>query len=197
MNLLKNADSAELTLTLKNAIWAFPYLAVMGLIWGYLAGGSSGAVAGLVVAFLASATIGPVTSILTGVLGGGAVNVFFGLGRRTIGIREQMTGDLNVARYHKLSNQFDEALLKIEEVLAKDPDFPEALFLKAQILWEGFEDRYPAKECLLKIIKVEPDKKAVFHCWALNFYRELSNQKIEQFKKSGNITMKSGEYSHK
>jgi tetratricopeptide (TPR) repeat protein len=87
-----------------------------------------------------------------------------------------MAGDLNVVRYHKLLNQFEDALLKIEAVLAKDPDFPEALFLKAQILWEGFEDRQAAKECLVKIIKTEPDKKAVFRRWALNFYRELSEQ---------------------
>ena len=188
MKPLKDVNSADLALTLKNAIWAFPYLAVMGLIWGYLAGGSSGAIAGLVVAFLASATIGPATSILTGVLGGGAVNAFFGLGRRTLGIRERMTGDLNVARYHKLSNQFDDALLKIEAVLAKDPDFPEALYLKAQILWEGFEDRQAAKECLLKIIKVVPDKKALFHRWALNFYRELSDQTIDEFKNDMGVT---------
>ena len=76
-----------------------------------------------------------------------------------------------------MCNRFDDALLKIEAVLAKDPDFPEALFLKAQILWEGFEDRQAAKECLLKIIKVEPDKKAVFRRWALSFYGELSEGK--------------------
>jgi tetratricopeptide (TPR) repeat protein len=148
----------------------------MGLIWGYLAGGSSGAAVGLAVAFLVSATIGTAASTFTGRLGEGAVNTFFGLRRRTISIRERMTGDLNVVRYHKLCNRFDDALLKIGEVLAKDPDFPEALFLKAQILWEGFEDRQAAKECLLKIIKVEPDKKAFFHRWALNFYRELSDR---------------------
>jgi tetratricopeptide (TPR) repeat protein len=176
MKPLKDVDSAASALTLRNAVWAFPYLAVMGLIWGYLAGGSSGAAAGLVVAFLVSVAIGSATSIFTGVLGGGVVNVFYGLGRRTIGIRERMAGDLNVVRYHKLCNRFDDALLKIEEVLAKDPDFPEALFLKAQILWEGFEDPQAAKACLLEIIKMEPDKEAVFHRWALNFYRELSDR---------------------
>jgi len=50
------------------------------------------------------------------------------------------------------------------------------LFLKAQILWEGFEDREAAKSCLLKIIKLEPDKDALYHRWALDLYRELSNK---------------------
>jgi len=177
MKPLKNVDSADAALTLRNAIWAFPYLAVMGLIWGYLARGFFGAVVGLVVAFLVSAAIGSATFSVTGRLGDGTVNTLYGLGRTTIGIRERMAGDLNVVRYHKLCNRFDDALLKIEEVLAKDPDFPEALFLKAQILWEGFEDRQAAKECLLKIIKVEPDKKAVFRRWALSFYGEMSEEK--------------------
>jgi tetratricopeptide (TPR) repeat protein len=177
MKPLKNVDSANLALILRNTIWAFPYLAVMGLMWGYLAGGSSGAVAGLAVAFLVSAAIGPAASNLTGRLGEGAVNTLFGLNRRTIGSRERMAGDLNVVRYHKLCNRFKDALLKIEEVLAKDPDFPEALFLKAQILWEGFEDRQAAKECLMKIIKAETDKKAVFRRWALSFYGEMSEEK--------------------
>jgi tetratricopeptide (TPR) repeat protein len=176
MKPLRDVDSADLALAFRNAVWAFPYLAVMGLIWGYLAGGSSGAVVGLAAALLVSATIGSAASSFTGRLGAGVVNTLFGLGRRTIGIRERMAGDLNVVRYHKLCNQFEDALLKIEAILAKDPDFPEALFLKAQILLEGFEDCQAAKECLLKIIKVEPDKKAVFHRWALNFYRELSDR---------------------
>lgn len=180
MKPLKDVDSASLALILRNTIWVFPYLAVMGLMWGYLAWGSSGAVAGLAVAFLVSAVIGPAASSFTGTLGGSAVNRLFGLGRRTIGTRERMAGDLNVVRYHKLGNQFEDALLKIEEVLAKDPDFAEALFLKAQILWEGFEDRQAAKECLLKIITVEPDKKAVFHRWAVNFYRALSDQAMQK-----------------
>ena len=64
-------------------------------------------------------------------------------------------------------------MIKIEDILAKDPKFPEALFLKAQILWQGFEDKETANQCLLKIIQTEPDRKAVFHRWALNLYAEI------------------------
>jgi len=174
MKLRKDVDAAGMALNLRNAIWALPYLIVMGLIWGYLAGGSSGAVVGLLAAILVSAMIGSATSILSDVLGEGAVNTLYGLGRKTMGLRERLAGDLNVVRYHKLCNRFDQALLALEEVLAKEPDFPEALFLKAQILWEGFDDREGAKNSLVKIIKVAPDEKAVFRRWALNFYRELS-----------------------
>jgi hypothetical protein len=84
MKLRKDVNSADMALNLRNAIWALPYLAVMGLIWGYLAGGSSGAVVGLVAAILVSAMIGSATSILSGVPGGGAANTLYGLGRKTM-----------------------------------------------------------------------------------------------------------------
>jgi tetratricopeptide (TPR) repeat protein len=173
----KDVNSADVALTLRNILWALPYLAVIGLCLGYVAGGAPGALAGLLAATAVSAVIGSATTIFTGVLSGGAVNALYGTGRRTIGVRERLAGDLNVVRYHKLCNRFDEALIKIEEVLARDPDFTEALFLKAQLLWEGFEDREAAGECLLKIIKVEPDEKAVFRRWAMNLYREMSGGK--------------------
>ena len=173
MNFLKDVNSANAALTLRNTLWALPYLGVLGLTVGYSTGGLMGAFIGLMAAAAVSTIIGSATTIFTGIVSGGAVNVFYGMGRKTIHLRERLAGDLNVAKHHKLCNRFDEALIKIEDILAKDPGFTEALFLKAQILWQGFEDREAAKQCLLKIIMTEPDKKAVFHRWALNLYGEI------------------------
>jgi tetratricopeptide (TPR) repeat protein len=174
MKPIKDVDSANAALTFRNTLWALPYLALIGLFLGYISWGPLGALIGLLVAIAVSAVVGSATTVFAGILGGGAVNVFYRIGRKTIGLREQLAGDLNIAKHHKLCDRFDEALIKIEDVLARDPDFPEALFLKARILREGFEDREAAKTCLLKIIKVEPDKDAPFHRWALDFYRQLS-----------------------
>jgi hypothetical protein len=169
-----NVDSANAVFKLKNTIWAFPYLAVMGLIWGYLAGASSGAIVGLAAAAAISVLLGSATSIFTGTPGGG-IDTLSVPTKSTMGVRTQPASDLNIVRYHKLCHQFDDALIQIEEVLARYPDFAEALLLKAQILWEGFEDGEAAKGCLLKILAAEPDKKAVFHRWALNFYEDMTN----------------------
>jgi tetratricopeptide (TPR) repeat protein len=171
-----NANSANAVFKLKNTIWAFPYLAVMGLIWGYLAGASSGAIVGLAAAVAISVLIGSATPSFNGLRGGSAVSTCSKPARSNMIVRKQLASDLNAVRYHKLCHQFDDALLKIEEVLAKDPDFVEGLLLKAQILWEGFEDGKAARECLQKILAVEPDEKAVFHRWALNLYQELSDE---------------------
>jgi len=171
-----NGVSANAVFKLKNTIWAFPYLAVMGLIWGYLAGASSGAIAGLAAAAAISVMLGSTTSIFTATPGEGAAITRSGPARSTMGVGRQRTSDLNVVRYYKLCHRFDDALIKVEEVLAKDSDFVEGLLLKAQILREGFEDGNAARECLQKILAVEPDEKAVFHRWALNLYQELSDE---------------------
>ncbi|MGD9080463.1 MAG: tetratricopeptide repeat protein [Desulfobacterales bacterium] len=171
-----NIISADTTLKLKNTIWALPYLAVMGLIWGYLADASSGAIVGLVAGVAISVLIGPVTAIFDGPRGASAISTGSKSTSSNTGARNQPASGLNAVRYHKLCHQFDDALLEIEEVLDKDPDFAEALLLKAQILWEGFGDRNAASKCLQKILAVEPDEKAVFHRWALIFFNELSGE---------------------
>jgi tetratricopeptide (TPR) repeat protein len=175
MKTRKETDSDHAALTLRNAIWSIPYLAGMGFIWGYLADGSSGAMVGMIVAIAISSLIGSAATIFSGSVRGGAANTPNVPGIGTIGNPERLTGDLNGVRYHKLCNRYDQALLKLEAILAKDPYFTEALLLKAQILWEGFEDREAAKECLIEILAAEPETKAVFHHWALNFYQDLTS----------------------
>ena len=174
MRLRNLVNSTDMTLNLRNAVWALPYLSVMGFIWGYLAGGSDGVLVGLAVAIGVSATIGSAASILSSAPVERTVNRLYGLDRQTTGPRQRLSGDLNVARYHKLCHRFEHALLALETVLAEDPDDSEALFLKAQILWEGFNDRHAAQQTLMRIIQVEGNEKAVFRRWALNFSRELS-----------------------
>ncbi|MEJ2730857.1 MAG: tetratricopeptide repeat protein [Deltaproteobacteria bacterium] len=171
-----SVDSAEAVLKLKNIIWAFPYLAVMGFIWGYLADAVSGAIVGLAAAAGISVLIGSATPIFAETPGESDAKSRFGSTGNTTPARKQLASDLNVVRYHKLCHRFEDALLTIEEVLARDPDFVEALFLKAQILWEGLGDAKAARGCLLRILAVEPDERSVFHRWALNLYKELTGK---------------------
>ena len=62
----------------------------------------------------------------------------------------------------------------INEVLAADPNFPEALFVKAQVLWEGYQDAAAAKQCLIHLMKAVPNKEATFHRWAVSLYKEIA-----------------------
>jgi len=87
--------------------------------------------------------------------------------------RETLAADLEKARYSKREGRFQEALTIIDVVLDKDQNFPDALFLKAQILWEGFGNAGVTKECLKKVMQLVP-KDETLHRWALSYYDEVT-----------------------
>lgn len=91
-------------------------------------------------------------------------------------IRETLAADIEKARYSKREGRFQEALTIIDDVLDKDPNFPDALFLKAQILWKGFRNAGSTQECLKKVMQLVP-KDETLHRWALSFYDEVSGMK--------------------
>ena len=92
-------------------------------------------------------------------------------------LRDQLAGTMSIARNHKMNKRFDQALLSVEEVIAKDPDYCEALLLKAQILWEGFEDDTEAKVCLEKIMDAEKAYDNTIYRGASSLYEELTECK--------------------
>jgi hypothetical protein len=82
-------------------------------------------------------------------------------------------GLLDQARYLKSKNQYDEALKAVDEYIENVPGNPEALFIRGQILWEGFKDGQSAKQCLLDIIK-STDKEDRWHQWAVTSLRDIT-----------------------
>jgi len=165
-NKAKNINLVTRSRLLLNSMRFMPICAIVGLV----AAGMSG----LVFAIPGSFALAVLVELLTGTIGAGSSNLLYGTGRCDRNPREQYAGTLNQVRYQKMCQEFPMALITVEGVLAKDPDFPEALLLKAQILWEGLADAVGAKQCLIEILKVEPDKKSPFHRWALTLYKEIA-----------------------
>ncbi len=163
---LKDVHSATQTRFLMIAIRLAPACALLG----WVIGGLQGVLYGLTVSVLAVFAV----ELLSGGIGEGSVNILYGTGRLDRSMRDQFIGTLSQARFHKMSRRHDLALGCVNEVLAAAPNYIEALFLKAQILWEGYRDSTGAKHCLLHVIKVEPDKEAPFHRWSLALYREIA-----------------------
>ena len=115
-------------------------------------------------------------------LGSGLGVILTGWTTRKIPPREQLSADLARARHSKGKSQFKEAMIIINEVLEKDPEFPDALLLKAQIMWEGFENRELALRNLEKVIELVQDDDPV-HRWAVNYYHEvMKSQRYERNK---------------
>ena len=103
-------------------------------------------------------------------------NLLTGWSERESHPREQLSADMARARFSKGKKQYKEALIIINEVLDKDPDFPEALFLKAQIVWEGYGNKELARRNLDKILKLVADDDPVRR-WVINYYHDIGKIK--------------------
>lgn len=171
---LKNIDSVVRVQFIRFFIWLFCPLFVLGL---FMAG-----IKGIVIAFFASLVITPVIMIVLEKFGRGTASLLYGGGHGSWSKREQLAGDLNVAKHQKMKKEYDLALKTVNNILKIDPDFSEALLLKAQILWKGFENLAAAKGYLKRIIEKKKDKDETIHRWASNLYDELTE--MEKNKES-------------
>lgn len=94
--------------------------------------------------------------------------------------RDLLAGELIKARLMKASGRFDEALAAVDGTLAKQPDLPEALFLKAQILVEGHSNYTAAAACLKQVIQMGPLKDETLRRWSQSLLEEIARQRRNQ-----------------
>ena len=103
-----------------------------------------------------------------------SAKLYTGYSGRTI--REQYSGHITQARYLKSRKEFAKALELIEQYLAKDPDYSEAIYLKAQILLEGFNDRIGAQKCVDTIVKGNNLESDCWVRWAMSMQNEIAKK---------------------
>lgn len=111
------------------------------------------------------------TSLLGSV--GGAAGGLYGGPKANWSLSESLIADLDIARRSKMNKNFKQALAQIDDILNQAPDYPDALFLKAQILWEGFKDPGKSRMCLRKVLNAVPDKDQPLNRWASSLYTEI------------------------
>jgi hypothetical protein len=162
----KDVNSVTQTRLIMIAVGLAPACALLGL--------AIGGIPGMLIALPGSIVAAFAFEIVSGIFWDGTVNILYGTGRVDRTFRDRFIGTLSQARFHKMSQRHDLALGCIDEILTAAPNYIEALFLKAQILWEGYQDSAAAKKCLIHVIKVEPDKEAPFHRWAVSLYKEIA-----------------------
>ncbi len=169
----KEKDLASRTRTFGIAAWVFPFLALIGLIGGYLYYGTIGAVLGIILALGVSVLVALGTMTATGSIGGSAVDMLYGRRRGLWSLREQLEGPLRQARTEFEAEMFEQALKVVNHVITKDPQFPEALVLKGQILWEGFQNAQTAKPYLLRAMGLVPDEANATHLQAAGLLNDI------------------------
>jgi len=75
-----------------------------------------------------------------------------------------MSAIMDRIRFLKAKRNFDKALTLLNDVLDQDPNIPEALYLKAHVLWEGFKNPWGAECCFRRVLELTEDGELV-HCW--------------------------------
>lgn len=163
MKPLKDIDSIHQTLILKTLCVIFPLVSFLGWVHyglvGILYAGIICAIATFLSVFIAGIT-------------GGTVSKLWG-GKTPIWTQaERFAADFSRARYQKMNKNYNEALRIIDQVLEEQPDYNEALFLKARIMAEGFNDRYEARKLLIQGMKSEPQGTDVCG-WSRQLYKDL------------------------
>jgi len=95
---------------------------------------------------------------------------------------DEFTADLERARHSKANGRYEEANEIIELVLTSAPEWPDALYLKAQIQWEGFGNATEAKRCLKKVMQLV-DYDETLHRWASSYFDEIIKAEKELYQK--------------
>ena len=121
-------------------------------------------------ATLAWVMCAPLAVGLSSRIGERSAELFYGLGQRRLLLKQRLAGELDKIRYSKRQKDYDKALSQVNEVLTKEPEFPEALFLKAQILCEGFGNVAAAERHLEKVMQLVNEKEPL-HQWVLSYRR--------------------------
>ena len=106
-------------------------------------------------------------------------------------VHEQYAAYLSKARHARRHDDFDTAMVAINHALKQDPNWPEALFIKAQILWEGFESFGTARMCLAKIMKSTSEGDPI-HKKAQEYSEGLNVMARSSLRRSGNTSIQPG-----
>lgn len=159
----KDRDLKSVTYFLRVAGLAVPFLCLLGLYLGYVRWGFHGAVGGALGAGIFGLALSALIMYLLDAAGGAAGNLISGRRPAVWTTREQLQGLLSQARFNKDNGDYTIAFNYINQVLQKDPDFPEALVLKAQILWEGFSRADAALRFLEKVLTLDDCDKMLFN----------------------------------
>lgn len=171
---IKDIDSVAISAFLKGLVFSLPPFCILGFVYGKLLGGKVWMFIGVVMGVFVSVITASIAMFISNKFGGFAAFIYKG-SKANRSIKEQLEGDLSKVRYHKMNKQFDQALLKIDAVLAKIPNYADALYLKASILWEGFNKPIEAKRHLDTILKTT-SKTDNYHEWASTLYSNIVDE---------------------
>lgn len=129
---------------------------------------------GLVYWALSCLCLSIMVELITDAIGSTAGRLYTGK-KANWSLREKLEGDLSAVRVQKMKGYPEKALTLLESILAKDPSYADALFVKAQILFESYKDNREALTCLHSVMALTRKDEPI-HKWAITLKKEIENQ---------------------
>ncbi|MCI5161247.1 MAG: hypothetical protein D3917_04320 [Candidatus Electrothrix sp. AX5] len=176
---MKDQDSFAKTQYLGMYARVFPATLLVGVVFGLVLGWLvfiTIMLLGLILPFPAMYATGKIADAFVFLHSGGS-------GHNTL--QDQLAGEVDKIRILKREDKFKEALEQAEAVLDRDPEHPEALFLKAQILSQEFKKYGAANACLSKIINRDPAPDDKLLQWAETLREEILERIKERAEQQG------------
>lgn len=164
----REIDSVDRVLYFKSFLKIFvPAFIIFSLLFGpvkgFFIGLFFGAVGAVIVLFFADKFGGDFSKLIYG-------------GRHTnIPLREQLESELKAVKVAKMNKEFKAAIDMVNSILDKDPEFYEAMFVKAQILDEGFDKTASAIKYAQKVVENTQEGETL-NTWAASLYKEISER---------------------
>jgi tetratricopeptide (TPR) repeat protein len=171
---MKDIDSAARSRFIRVAVWVFPIIGFLGFFVGFNMYGKPGV--GLAIGVIFGAVASVITFFIIEILGSSSVNILYGRRRPVWTEYEKYEGELHQARHQKTQKNYHKALVLVDAILKKAPDLPEALYLKAQILVEGYRKGDEAKSLLERILTVLPERGETYHRWAQTLLDDINTE---------------------
>ena len=172
---MRDIDSSARSRFIRVAAWVFPIMSFLGYFVGFKIYGKPGM--GLAI----GAAVGTIATFTTWLcieaLGSSSVNLLYGKRRPVYSEYEKYEGELHQARHQKTQKNYHKALVTVNGILKNAPDLPEALYLKAQILVQGYRKGDEAKILLQRILTVLPERGETYHRWAETLLDEINTEK--------------------
>jgi hypothetical protein len=92
-------------------------------------------------------------------------NCFCGWGHKDTCQQDWLAGEMCKIRLLKRQGNVDKAFASVNDLLDKAPNFPDALYLKGHLLWEGFKNPWAAESYFRRAVELTEDSQPV-HRWA-------------------------------
>ena len=174
---MKNVDSATRARFLQGFFWLlFPMFFIGGVLTYAISGLNPYGFLIMIIITVSLAAFGSFLIQLVMNREGGIISTTLGH-RSWRSVRENLQGDVERAKWTRREGDIDKALALLDQVLEQDPTNPEALYLKAQILWEQ-KKAAPAAKALRTLLQTNP-KENEYYRWGKALLQEISRPKEE------------------